>query len=70
MTEERLIGKVNWFDPAKGYGFIDHEGNDVFTHWSFIKLDGFKTLAKGQLVEYTLKSVDGKLQAHDVMPKE
>lgn len=51
-------GTVKWFNPEKGYGFIEVEGHDdVFVHWSKIAIDGFKTLDDGQLVD--LEVVDG-----------
>ncbi|HTE51171.1 MAG TPA: cold-shock protein [Kofleriaceae bacterium] len=47
------LGKVKWFNDAKGYGFITHEdGRDVFVHYSSIEGDGFRSLAQGQDVEY------------------
>ena len=46
-------GTVKWFNDAKGYGFIAQEsGDDVFVHFSCIEMDGFKTLAEGQAVEF------------------
>ena len=47
-------GTVKWFSNAKGYGFISPEegGDDVFAHFSTIDMDGYKTLKKGQTVEY------------------
>jgi len=30
-------GKVKWFDKKKGYGFVDHDGNDVFIHYTAFK---------------------------------
>ena len=46
-------GTVKWFNNQKGYGFIsDSEGNDVFVHYSGLKMDGFKSLDEGQKVEY------------------
>ncbi|NLW07365.1 MAG: cold-shock protein [Clostridia bacterium] len=49
------MGKVKWFNPEKGYGFIEREdGNDVFVHFSAIQEEGFKTLAEGQEVEFEI----------------
>jgi len=48
----KVIGKVKWFNNAKGYGFLtDPEGNDIFVHYSAIAGDGFKTLEEGEDVE-------------------
>ena len=50
-----MIGKVKWFSPEKGYGFIAREGgDDVFVHFSAIQDEGFKTLNEGQDVEFEL----------------
>ncbi|KRP41407.1 cold-shock DNA-binding protein family [Pseudomonas libanensis] len=45
-------GKVKWFNNAKGYGFIIEDGKDedLFAHYSTIKMDGYKTLKAGQPV--------------------
>jgi len=50
-------GTVKWFNDAKGYGFItpDDGGEDLFAHFSAIKMDGFKTLKQGQRVTFDLK---------------
>ena len=46
-------GTVKWFSNQKGYGFITSEdGKDVFVHHSAIKGEGYKTLEKGQEVEF------------------
>jgi CspA family cold shock protein len=51
----RESGKVKWFDATKGYGFIQRaDGTDVFVHFSGIKGSGFRTLAEGQNVEFTI----------------
>ncbi|MCP2052438.1 cold shock domain-containing protein CspD [Pseudomonas salomonii] len=49
-----LSGKVKWFNNAKGYGFIVEDGkaDDLFAHYSAIKMDGYKTLKAGQAVSF------------------
>ena len=48
------IGKVKWFNNAKGYGFIlpDTGGEDLFAHFSSIDMDGYKSLKAGDQVEF------------------
>ncbi|MFF7710080.1 cold shock domain-containing protein CspD [Pseudomonas sp. NPDC007930] len=50
------IGKVKWFNNAKGYGFINEEGKteDLFAHYSAIQMDGYKTLKAGQPVKFEI----------------
>jgi len=56
------IGKVKWFNDAKGYGFIETtEGKDIFVHYSAIVKEGFKTLAEGQEVSF-----EGHVRTHIV----
>lgn len=65
---ERTRGLVKWFNPAKGYGFIQHaNGEDVFVHFSEIRMEGFKTLNEGEEVEFTLREADKGPQAVDVV---
>ena len=46
-------GTVKWFNDQKGYGFISQEnGGDVFVHHSAITMEGFRTLAEGDKVEF------------------
>ncbi len=60
-------GKVKWFDPKKGYGFIiGPEGQDVFVHYSQIQGDGFRSLKDGEAVEYELIESDKGWQARTV----
>jgi cold shock protein len=53
---ERELGTVKWFNDEKGYGFITPEkgGKDLFVHHSEISADGFRTLAEGDRVEYSV----------------
>ncbi len=61
-------GKIKWFNDAKGYGFIEQsEGEDVFVHFSAIAMEGFKTLAEGEEVEFEVRQTDKGLQAANVM---
>ncbi|MDP6994261.1 MAG: cold-shock protein [Woeseiaceae bacterium] len=60
-------GTVKWFNEAKGFGFIEQEsGPDVFVHFSNIEGDGFKTLAEGQRVEFTVAQGEKGPQAEGV----
>jgi CspA family cold shock protein len=62
-------GTVKWFNPEKGYGFISQEGGeDLFVHWSEIKMDGYKTLDEGARVSFDItEGENGKLQASNVV---
>ena len=60
-------GKVKWFDPKKGYGFIvGDEGQDVFVHYTSIVGDGFRALKDGETVDYELTKSDKGFQAKNV----
>ena len=63
-----MQGRVKWFNPEKGYGFIEVEdGKDVFVHYSEIKEEGFKTLEEGQLVEFDIVEGNRGPQAANVV---
>jgi len=65
---ERVTGKVKWFNASKGYGFIEREGGpDVFVHFSAIQSEGFRTLQEGQDVEFSIEEGPKGLQAANVM---
>lgn len=51
-------GKVKWFNDSKGYGFIEPQdgSTDIFVHFSSIEMEGFRTLAEGQEVEFEVQS--------------
>jgi CspA family cold shock protein len=64
----RIIGTVKWFNGSKGYGFIAREGGaDVFVHYSAIQGEGFKNLAEGQKVEFTVEQGAKGPQATNVV---
>jgi len=58
-------GTVKWFNPTKGYGFIQPSGGgkDVFVHSSAVEQTGPSTLNDGQSVEYEIDSSRGKESA-------
>jgi len=53
--EQRVTGKVKWFNNAKGYGFIGRDGgSDVFVHYTAIVGDGYRSLQEGDSVEFEI----------------
>lgn len=64
----RETGTVKWFNPSKGYGFIERAGgDDVFAHFSEIQADGYRSLTEGQKVEFTVAQGDKGLQATSIV---
>lgn len=61
-------GIVKWFNPTKGYGFIEPEqgGSDVFVHVSAVQKAGLSTLQEGQRVSFELVSNKGKTSADEL----
>ncbi|MBG7610348.1 MAG: cold-shock protein [Anaerolineae bacterium] len=65
---DTVKGTVKWFNEAKGFGFIEQQsGPDVFAHFSAIASSGFKTLAEGQQVEFTLTQGQKGPQAENIV---
>lgn len=63
-----MEGKVKWFNPDKGFGFIEtEEGGDVFVHFSAIQSEGFKTLEEGQSVQFDVVEGNRGPQAANVI---
>jgi len=63
-----VTGTVKWFNEAKGFGFIEQQsGADVFAHFSAIASEGFKTLAEGQKVEFTVTDGPKGPQAENIV---
>lgn len=62
-------GTVKWFDPAKGFGFIEPEdgSKDAFIHISAVERAGLSTLTEGQKVSYELQpGQNGKSSAENL----
>ena len=61
-------GTVKWFNPSKGFGFIQPENgsHDVFVHISAVERAGLRTLADGQRVSYNVVEERGKQAAADL----
>jgi CspA family cold shock protein len=65
--EKKLIGKVKWFNNARGYGFVGRDdGPDVFVHYSAILDDGYRTLEEGDSIEFEIVQGPKGLQAANV----
>jgi CspA family cold shock protein len=64
-------GTVKWFNPTKGYGFIQPQGGgkDVFVHISAVERAGLSSLNEGQTVEYEVVSNRGKESAENLKPR-
>ena len=60
-------GKIKWFNPAKGYGFIENEVNkDVFLHVSALEEAGISTLKEGEEIEFEIGENKGKENAINI----
>jgi len=60
-------GTVKWFNDSKGFGFIAQDGGkDVFVHHTAIVMEGFRSLAEGDQVEFDIVDGPKGLQASNV----
>ena len=64
-------GTVKWFNPTKGYGFIQPQegGKDVFVHISAVERAGLSTLNEGQTVQFELVENRSKTSAENLKVK-
>lgn len=63
-----VVGKVKWFNAAKGYGFVNtsEDQRDIFVHYSSISMEGYKSLKEGEEVEFEMIEGPKGPQAHNV----
>ena len=61
-------GKIKWFNPTKGYGFIENDagGKDVFLHVSALEQAGIDTLTEGESVSFEIGENRGKENAINI----
>ncbi|MFC3093542.1 cold shock domain-containing protein CspD [Alteromonas sediminis] len=62
------VGKVKWFNNAKGFGFIvpDEGGEDIFAHYSTIQMEGYRSLKAGQEVQFDVQQGPKGLHAENI----
>lgn len=61
-------GKIKWFNPGKGYGFIENDdgGKDVFVHVNALEASGIDNLVEGEAVSFEIGENRGKNTAIDI----
>ena len=64
-----MRGTTKWFNAQKGYGFIvEDDGAECFAHQTQNRMDGFRTLNAGYIVEFDIRSEEKGIAAVDVLP--
>jgi cold shock protein len=72
LETEMATGTVKWFNPTKGYGFIQPTGGgskDVFVHISAVEQAGLRSLNEGQSIEYEIERNRGRESAANLRVK-
>lgn len=72
-NEIGVDGTVKWFNSERGYGFLLQDGDEqteYFVHYSYIDMDGYKTLKAGQAVTFDIVETEKGIQAHNVKSVE
>ena len=71
---ERITGTVKWFSNERGYGFViaddDVDDSEYFVHYSYVDMEGYKTLRAGQKVSFVLVDTERGIQAQEVTPED
>ena len=62
-------GKIKWFNPTKGYGFIENDagGKDIFLHVSALEQAGIDTLEEGEAVSFEIGDNRGRENAINII---
>ncbi len=51
----QILGKVRWFNPSKGFGFLGRDGGaDVFVHYTAIQNGDFRSMKEGEAVSFDI----------------
>ncbi len=67
-SAKKVIGTVKMFNKEKGFGFIRTEdGEDVFFHYSALKMDSYKTAETGEKVEFVIKESERGPRAEEIV---
>ncbi|MCT4556106.1 MAG: cold shock domain-containing protein [Pelagimonas sp.] len=68
-ADEHVSGKVKWFDPVKGFGFVvaDSGGPDILLHANVLRNFGQSSVADGARIEVTVQHTDRGTQATEVL---
>ncbi len=72
---DRVHGRVKWFDPVKGFGFVlsDGGGDDILLHANVLRNFGQSSVADDAMIEMDVQQTDRGVQAtfvHDIRPPE
>ena len=63
-----MLGIVKWFNNDKGFGLAHTKiGEDVFIHYSNIKIDGYKYLSKNQVINFDICAGNDGFYAKNVI---
>jgi CspA family cold shock protein len=67
--QQRIIGLVKWFDPAKGFGFVvaDQGGSDILLHANVLRNFGQGSVVDGSVIEIAVQDTQRGLQATEVI---
>jgi len=69
LKGKRLLGRALWFANKMGFGFIQHEGQDYFVHYTDIQMKGWRSLSPDDEVEFELENQGGRIKAVRVTGK-